>query len=262
MTSLQSNTPFADTSAASSSANEFLGILTNLAKARGSGLYEAREGQQALVRRAISGQRPPELSELSRDEFDRLQSRQDWATLALHSGDSISAALIFVFATEAEREAAQSILRRIVPLFESLTRFVGEQARQIELVREIGKLESAIAAEKILDRARGLMREHPYFNEETIALVDRHAARVLASCQFSQTLQERLRDLEATAAAREVTSHAKALLQEQFGYTEEKAYLHIRSLSRQSRKRMPEIAREILSRKHDRSAAPEQFAHA
>lgn len=227
-------------------ADEFVGLLAQLANADGSALYEARHGYHKLVRRAAGGLRPPDLTELGYEDLDHLKLRKQWASLPLYSDGLISAVLILVFASEKDRDAAKPILRRIVPLFESLAKFVSEQSRQVKLASKISELESGIAAEKILDRAKGLLREHPDLNEGTIELVDRHVAKVLASSQFSQSLQDRLRELEGLVAERDITSRAKVVLQEQLGYTEEKAYLHLRTISRQRRKRISEIAREIV----------------
>lgn len=230
-------------------AEEFVGLLAQLANADGSALYEARHGHSALIRRAFAGLRPPDLAEVGYEELDTLKLRKQWATLPLYADGLISAVLILVFADEHRKLAAQPVLKRIVPLFESLARFVSEQTRQVKLASKITELETSIAAEKILDRAKGLLREHPQLNEHTIELVDRHVAKVLASNQFGQVLQDRLRELEALAAERDITSRAKTVLQEQLGFTEEKAYLHLRTLSRQRRKRISEIAREIVEGK-------------
>ena len=232
-------------------AEEFVGLLAQLAKARGSALFEPQHGHQSLVRRASAGLSPPDLEELGYEDLDHLKLRKQWATLPLYSDGLISAVLILAFANEAEKQAAGPIIKRIVPLFESLARFVGDQTRQVKLANKITELESSIAAEKILDRAKGLLREHPQLNEHTIELVDRHVTKVLATNQFSQVLQDRLRELEGVAAERDITSRAKAVLQAQLGFTEEQAYLHLRTLSRQRRKRISEIAQEIVDGKQD-----------
>lgn len=239
-------------------ADEFVALLAQLANAEGSALFEPRHGHQKLVRRAAGGANPPDLTELGYEDLDHLKLRRQWATLPLYSDGLISAVLILAFASEDKKNEAKSVLKRIVPLFESLAKFVGEQTRQVQLANKISELESGIAAEKILDRAKGLLREHPQLNETTIELVDRHVAKVLASSQFSQTLQDRLRELEGLVAERDITSRAKAVLQEQLGYTEEKAYLHLRTISRQRRKRISEIAREIVENNQSAKLTPPQ----
>lgn len=229
-------------------AGEFIALLGQLANAQGCALYEARHGTQKLVRCAIAGLKPPDLEELAYGDLDYLKLRKPWATLPLHSDGLISAVLILVFDSEPEKQAAKPALKRIAPLFESLARFVGEQSRQVKLASKISELETEIAAEKILDRAKGLLREHPYLTEATIELIDRHAAKVLAPSTFSQVLQDRLRELETLAAERDVTAQAKQVLQKKLGLSEEKAYLHLRTLSRQQRRRIAEIAREIVEK--------------
>ena len=58
--------------------------------------------------------------------------------------------------------------------------------------------------------------------------------------------RERLRELENRAAERDLTTRAKVALQQKFGWSEERAYMQLRSISRQRRKRIHEIAQEIL----------------
>lgn len=230
---------------ASDSVEGIVGLLTQLAKAQGSAFYTAQHGHQALVRRARSGPHPPDLTELRYEELDHLKIRKHWATLPVYSDGLLSAALILVFRDEAEVAASKPILKRIAPLYESLVRFISDQNHQRKLAKRITELESSIAAEKILERAKGLLREHPHLTETTIDLVDRHVAKVLASRQFGDVLQSRLRELESLAAERDITARAKAVLQEQ-GLSEDKAYLHLRTLSRQRRRRIADIAREIV----------------
>lgn len=227
-------------------AGEFVALLGRLANAQGCALYEARHGTHKLVRSASAGPRQPDLEELEYGDLDHLKLRKQWATLPLHSDGLISAVLILVFDNESEKQAAKPALKRIVPLFESLARFVGEQNRQVKLASKISELETEIAAEKILDRAKGLLREHPYLTEATIELIDRHAAKVLAPSSFSQVLQNRLQELETLATERDITAQAKEVLQQSLGLSEEKAYLHLRTLSRQKRRRIVEIARDIV----------------
>jgi AmiR/NasT family two-component response regulator len=227
-------------------ADEFAALLSDLASARGCALFEARHGQQTLVRRASAGDRPPDLDELGYDDLGRLDHHKNWATLPYYTDGLISAVLILVFDNEKAKNEAKPVLRRIVPLFETLAHFVNSGTRQVKLAAKISELEASIAAEKIMDRARGLLKEHPQLNETTIERVDRHVAKVLASLQFSQDLEGRLRDLEGRAAERDLAARAKVMLQERRGLSEEEAYLHIRTISRQQRKRIAEVAREIL----------------
>lgn len=227
-------------------ADDFVALLAQLANASGGGLYEPRHGNQALVRRVVAGDHPPDLLELAYSDLDRLPFRKQWAVLPLYTDGLVSAVLVLVFSDEAHRRSSAPVLRKIAPVFESLARFFTEQSRQVKLASRITELESTIAVDKILDRARGLLREHPQLNEHTIELVDRHVAKVLAPNQFSQVLRDRLRELEGLAAERDITARAKRVLQEQNGFSEERAYLLLRTLSRQRRKRISEIAREIV----------------
>ena len=46
---------------------------------------------------------------------------------------------------------------------------------------------------------------------------------------------------------RAVANRAKAVLQNRYGMSEDQAYLHLRSESRRSRRRLSEVARELLN---------------
>lgn len=227
------------------SVEELVTLLAELAKAQGSAFYEAQHGKQTLALRAKAGTQPPDLNELRYEDLEHLKLRKHWAALPVYADGLILAILIMVFRDEPERLAAKPTLKRIAPLYESLVRFISDQDRQRKIAAKITELETEIAAEKILERAKGLLRDHPQLTEATIDLLDRHAAKVLASRQFGEVLQTRLRELENLAAERDITARAKAVLQDQ-GLSEEKAYLHLRTLSRQRRRRIAEIAREIV----------------
>jgi hypothetical protein len=225
---------------------ELVSLLAQLASASGSALYEPLYGSQTLSRRAIAGSYPPDLEHLEYADLDHLKLRLPWATLPLYSDGLISSVLILVFPSEKAKLEAKDVLRRIAPLFENLAKFVSTQARQVKLASRISELETAIAAEKILERARGVLREHPQLNDSTIDLVDRHISNVLASSAFNHVLEERLRELQTRSLERDYLTRAKQRLQHKLGLGEEKAYLHIRAVSRQRRKKMADIAREIV----------------
>jgi signal transduction protein with GAF and PtsI domain len=60
-------------------------------------------------------------------------------------------------------------------------------------------------------------------------------------------LESEVEELSRKLADRKLLDRAKGLLQANFQWTEEEAYLHIRRLSRQRRTPMRDIAREIIS---------------
>jgi uroporphyrinogen-III synthase len=68
----------------------------------------------------------------------------------------------------------------------------------------------------------------------------------LAALLTTSTLREELERTARQLADRKLLDRAKGLLQESLGWSEEEGYLHIRRLSRQQRKPMREIAREVI----------------
>jgi len=63
-------------------------------------------------------------------------------------------------------------------------------------------------------------------------------------------LEQRLRELEEEIAERKLTTQAKVVLQSAYGMSEEQAHLHLRTISRRSRKPLREIAREVIEEKN------------
>jgi AmiR/NasT family two-component response regulator len=59
-------------------------------------------------------------------------------------------------------------------------------------------------------------------------------------------LEQRLRELEEEIAERKLTGQAKAVLQSTYNMSEEQAHLHLRTISRKSRKPLKEVAQELI----------------
>jgi response regulator NasT len=70
---------------------------------------------------------------------------------------------------------------------------------------------------------------------------------VLEGRQFGSALQQLLPDLEDQLATRRAVIRAKALLESRHGMSEEQAYFHLRVKSRSTRRRLLEVAQELLA---------------
>jgi GAF domain-containing protein len=68
----------------------------------------------------------------------------------------------------------------------------------------------------------------------------------LAALLKAAALREELQKMVQLLADRKALDRAKGLLQEALGWSEERAYLHMRRLSRQQRMPMREIARQLI----------------
>jgi AmiR/NasT family two-component response regulator len=74
----------------------------------------------------------------------------------------------------------------------------------------------------------------------------RHVESVLEGRQFGAVLEQLLPDMEERVQERKAVARAKELLQGFQGMTEEQAYMHLRYRSRVTRRRLGEVALEII----------------
>ena len=118
---------------------------------------------------------------------------------------------------------------------------------QLRWAARISEIETELASEKISSRIGGILEETSPLTPDTINSVEAHVARVLASCEFSRSLQDRLTQMETQLVERDRTTKAKRHLQERHGLTEEEAYQRLRVLSRRKRLKMSEIALDVIA---------------
>jgi AmiR/NasT family two-component response regulator len=85
-----------------------------------------------------------------------------------------------------------------------------------------------------------------------------NAIRLTPSAAEVEELRREIEKLTQKLAARRILERAKGILQAEFGWTEEEAYLHVRRLSRQSRTPMREIAINVIESREIRSAGQEE----
>jgi AmiR/NasT family two-component response regulator len=80
-----------------------------------------------------------------------------------------------------------------------------------------------------------------------------NAIRLAPPATEVEALRREIEKLTQKLAARRILERAKGILQAEFGWTEEEAYLHVRRLSRQSRIPMREIAIDLIESREVRS---------
>lgn len=68
-----------------------------------------------------------------------------------------------------------------------------------------------------------------------------------------EVLRREIEKLTQKLAARKILERAKSILQKEFGWTEEEAYLHIRRVSRQNHIPMRQIAVNVIEIREARS---------
>jgi hypothetical protein len=163
----------------------------------------------------------------------------------LHSGDEVTGVLSFVFRGAVVSPGAKSVLERIAGAIAEVWRLSLTPETYARNAARIGELEAELADSKIADRACGLLAagEPPADAIDTIA---RHVESVLRPGQLATVLGQLIMEIQEEIAERELANRAKALLQSRYGMSEDQAHVHLRLVSRKSRKRLRDVARDLL----------------
>jgi ANTAR domain len=176
------------------------------------------------------------------------ETRQEGFTVTsfpLRAADEATGVLSFVFRGTAVSPGAQSILERIAGAIEEVWRLPLAPQTYARNAARIGALEAELADSKIADRASGLLAagQPPADAIDTIA---RHVESVLRPGQLATVLEELIGEVQREIAERDLANRAKALLQSRYGMSEDQAHVHLRVVSRKSRKRLRDVARDLL----------------
>jgi AmiR/NasT family two-component response regulator len=145
----------------------------------------------------------------------------------------------------AARETSAATQKRFDSLMDAIRRRENAAANYAQLVSRIGEMEAALIDAKIASRANGLL-ENGARGGDVIGTLENHVEGVLRPSEFGTMLQQKLRELEEEIAERKLTAEAKAILQDRHGMSEEQAHLHLRAISRKSRKPLREVARDVI----------------
>jgi hypothetical protein len=163
----------------------------------------------------------------------------------LHAGDEVTGVLAFVFRGAAVSPQARSVLERIASAIEEVWRLSLLPQTYARDAARIGQLEAELADSKIADRACGLLATGPP-PREAIDTIVRHVESVLRPGQLVTVLGQLAEEIEREIAERDLTNRAKAVLQSRYGMSEDQAHVHLRLVSRKSRKRLRDVARDLL----------------
>jgi AmiR/NasT family two-component response regulator len=79
-----------------------------------------------------------------------------------------------------------------------------------------------------------------------IDTIARHVESVLRPGQLAAVLEQLVVEIEQEISERDLANRAKALLQSRYGMSEDQAHVHLRLVSRKSRKRLRDVARDLL----------------
>jgi hypothetical protein len=153
------------------------------------------------------------------------------------------ATLVFGFFENPISADKLALLNQVVGAIEAVHALPHATAR---VAARIASLDLQLADIKIGERARGLLAHQGPASEAVEALV-RHVEHVLEGRQLAALFEQLLSRLEDLVEERKLLMKAKAVLQGQHGMSEEEAYLHLKARSRSSRKRLRDIAQELIS---------------
>jgi hypothetical protein len=167
------------------------------------------------------------------------------ASFPLRAGDEVTGVLTFVFRGAVISPRARSVLERIASAIEEVWGLSLIPQTYARNAARIGELEAELADAKIADRACGLLADGPS-HHAAIDTIVRHVASVLRPGQLAATLGQLVAEIEQEIAERDVANRAKAMLQSRYGMSEDQAHVHLRLVSRKSRKRLRDVARDLL----------------
>jgi hypothetical protein len=114
------------------------------------------------------------------------------------------------------------------------------------LFQRLAGIEMQLIDSKIADRARGLLSANA--NDDPSDAIARHVEGVLRPSQARITLEHALAELEEEMEERKLMTEAKRILQMRRGLSEEQAHAELRLVSRKSRKRLKEVALQVIGR--------------
>lgn len=181
------------------------------------------------------GAPPPEAGETARTAI----------SLPLHAVGQVTGILTFVFRETVISPRAQSVLERIAGAIEEVWRLSLLPAAYARSAVRIAELETVLADSKIADRARGLLANGAP-SQDAVGTILRHVESVLRPGPLGTVLRQLTEEMEQEIAERELANRAKAVLQTRYGMSEDQAHVHLRLVSRKSRKRLRDVARDLL----------------
>jgi hypothetical protein len=163
------------------------------------------------------------------------------------------AILVFAFQDEAQSVQARPRLDRIAESIEAVWQAAQNFGRYSELASEVADLEVRLMDSKIGDRVRGFQGSHG--DSTALDAIAKHVEGILRPASTERVLERLSKDLEDEVEERRLTNRAKAILQSVQGMTEEQAHLHLRQISRKTRRKMKDVAIDLIEQHSERANA-------
>ena len=237
--------------------HESLDLLLNIAcqetVAVGFALYEHDQSRGELIHRCgreLPPREPGSFSALSGGRPVRVLSHANGSTLVilsycLRGQTGLAGVLDFGFRDPHKLTPDHlEILDAISSAIEAIFRFSQNTGFLLRHTARIKQLQAELADLKISERARGLALQQTRLDRAKI--LSSHVGSVLSNFQLEGDLEAQVQELERRRAERQVVAHAKSLLERREGFTEEEAYAVLRAASRRSRKRLIDVAGDLL----------------
>jgi len=158
-----------------------------------------------------------------------------------HHGD-IDAHLVFSFDSAVQADTARGVLRRYFTMMERLWAGRSIALAYFRTFSRIVALERELADAKVATVVRGAL-DGP---REDVEIIARQVETLLRPSAISQVLDQLLEERLSEVEERKWTQRAKEILQRLHGMSEGEAHSHLRKVSRQSRRRLLEVARQVV----------------
>ncbi len=166
----------------------------------------------------------------------------------LRTNKAIHASVAFAFGTEAEAAQSRPQLDRIAATVQTIWAAAGAAERYADLIDRVANLETQLMDSKISDRARGFLTNRAH--SDAAAAIARHVDGVLRPTQTRRMLEQVLSELEQEIEERQLAAQAKQILQTLHGISEEQAHAQLRLVSRKSRRRLKDVAQQVIGEQH------------
>lgn len=153
--------------------------------------------------------------------------------------------LAFAFREQARSQEVRPQLDRIVTTIEAVWGAARTAGRYSQLARRVSELEASLMDSKIASRTRGFLVSR---TADPIEVIVRHVEGVLRENSTRRILEQITRELEEELEERWLTGRAKTILQSARGMSEEEAHTHLRMASRKSRRKVKDVAQELIER--------------
>lgn len=222
--------------------------------ADGYALYARDHCTGVLTARLSAGRNLPQPEDLSVRRGVVEREGGAIASYPLRVENSVTGILAFSFRPLTLTDEKSAVLDRMANTIEKVYCFPNAIA---QVLARINRLETDLITAKISARALGLLDASSHDNAGE-AIV-RHTENVLRSSRLLSVLDRLIRESEEEIDERRLAAQAKVLLQKRHGISEEQAHVFLRVTSRRSRRRISEIARDLIAQGGD-AGAPRSMA--